>query len=183
MGEKFEYMGWQVSSRAILIDRLEPEIRIEIEVLCVDRELDQLLPLLEASEHYVRVFDEVDYDVLPAFVDITYTFLERQYGPYIDTESLQSIYNALHRLPIPLMGSPPVAWETLERVLAPAGHFGTAVLIAHQVGETSLPVLILFGTGMTVVINILQPTTKAFGDALAERIRRWGLADKGAGNK
>jgi hypothetical protein len=67
--------------------------------------------------------------------------------------------------------------------LTTAGPFGTAILIAHGTEEPkSWPALILFGLGMTVVINIVQPATRVLGEALSKEIRkRTGLDREGEG--
>jgi hypothetical protein len=68
--------------------------------------------------------------------------------------------------------------------LTTAGPFGTAILIAHETGQPkSWPALILFGLGMTVVINVVQPTTRALGDALSNEIRKRAGLDRGEGDE
>jgi hypothetical protein len=109
---------------------------------------------------------------------IAYESMPRRYKVAGDEGALR---DALGRIPVPTFGSPPASWEPLERLLTTAGPFGTAIVVMQQTGQKfSLPVLILFGTGMTVIVNVLHPTTKAFGEAIANRIRRWGLLDKDA---
>jgi hypothetical protein len=178
--QEYDFEHWQVSSRTVVVlNRVSPAligpVRIELEVMSVDDRLESLRQALLLSEVSERlpVVDSALFDVLTA---ATRDYFVRRYGAQ---GSWQDLRPALRELPVPVFGSPPASWETLERLVNSVGPFGTAVLLAHEVGGgISLPSLVLFGAGMTVAVNILQPTTRAFGDVIADRIRRWGPADK-----
>jgi hypothetical protein len=175
VGEGYVPEGWGVSSSTVLVSTVASRrVRIAVEVHAIDRELAKLREGLDRSEAAREVeFTRALY-LMSGY--IAYEYMPRRYevaGNEVE------ILDALQQIPVPMFGSPPAYWEPLERLLSTAGPFGTAILISQQAGQKlSMPALILFGTGVTVIVNVLHPTTKAFGEAIASRIRRWGLLDK-----
>lgn len=157
----------------VLFDVTEPEIRLEVEVLAVDRDLREVPIELPTWVQGLVTVEEVtmpdtDRQLVRAFADK----VAEQASVYIDNSGLA---NALNDLPVPTFGSPPVAFSHLGQLLKTVGPFVTGMVLAHEASpQMTMPFLLLYGTGMTVVVNIVQPVSGAFGDAVAYRIRRWG---------
>jgi hypothetical protein len=171
-------MEWQVSTKSILVDfRRAERNQFEVEVFSIGREPDILELLPDVRNTRARMFTpawplDPDLDYLEEFIGLLDDYHVRDYA-YAENIGHEQFYRALLSVRIPRFGSPPAAWDTLASFLTTAGPFGTAILIAHETGQPkSWPALILFGLGMTVVINVVQPTTKAFGDALSNEIRK-----------
>lgn len=183
----YQFFEWQVSTKSTLVDLEDPEHnQFEVEVFAVDREAADLLaslPVARSIKVYSRAWPmEPGLDYLDEFIRLIDDYHVRDYG-YAAAIGHEQFYRALLSVRIPRLGSPPAAWDTLASFLTTAGPFGTAILIAHETGQPkSWPALILFGLGMTVVINVVQPTTRALGDALSNEIRkRAGLDREGVG--
>ncbi len=179
----YQFVEWQVSTKSILVDfRRAERNQFEVEVFAIGTEpQDTLELLLDARNISTRAFTpawplESGLDYLDEFIGLLDDYHVGKYG-YAESIERDQFYRALLSIRIPRFGSPPAAWDTLASFLTTAGPFGTAILIAHETGQPkSWPALILFGLGMTVVINVVQPTTKAFGEALSNEIlKRAGL--------
>jgi hypothetical protein len=187
---EYTFFDWQVLAKTTLVDLRTIENRFEIEVFAFDREPSDVLELLPDARNitpkaFIPAWPlEPGLDYLHEFVGL---IDDRRMREYEQAESIghEQFYRALLSVRIPRLGSPPAAWDTLASFLTTAGPFGTAILIAHETGQPkSWPTLIFFGLGMTVVINIVQPTTRALGDALSNEIRkRAGLDREGEGDE
>jgi hypothetical protein len=176
VGPRYVLEGWGVSTTTVLADMTSRNVQLGIEVLAVDRELARVRERLDRLEGARQVEFRYALSMMAGY--IAYEYMPQRFKVAGDESELRE---ALERIPVPMFGSPPANWEPLERLLTTAGPFGTATVIMQQTGQkVSLPVLILFGTGITVIVNVLHPATKAFGEVIANRIRRWGLLDKDA---
>jgi hypothetical protein len=174
VGDRYVPGAWGVSTTTVLADIQHPTVRLAVDVLAVDRELAGVRERLDRLEGASPVEFRNALIVMAGYT--AYELMPRRFKVVGDEHELR---DALGRIPVPTFGSPPSSWEPLERLLTTAGPFGTAIVITQQTGQKfSLPVLFLFGTGTTVIVNVLHPATKAFGEAIANRIRRWGLLDK-----
>jgi hypothetical protein len=184
----YQFFEWQVSTKSTLVDLEDPEQnQFEVEVFAVEGDRPDLV-LSHKVDRNITGFTpawpmQQGLDYLDEFIRLLDDYHVRDYG-YAAAIGHEQFYRALLSVRVPRLGSPPATWDTLASFLTTAGPFGTAILIAHETGQPkSWPALILFGLGMTVVINVVQPTTRALGDALSNEIRKRAGLDRGEGDE
>ncbi|WP_435609898.1 hypothetical protein [Streptomyces sp. C10-9-1] len=94
-------------------------------------------------------------------------FKRAGYQPY--HHLADATYSSVVQLAVPTFGSPPSQWVPLDRVLQTTGIPGAAAVSVGLGAPPSITFMCAVG-GMSLLLNIAVPVTKAVGRGLAYRI-------------
>jgi hypothetical protein len=202
VGYQYGTRGWEASSRTTLVDPNERLPSLVVEVVASDIELVDALQSSAAGQFDIDAFRDIGfiealthrtldggpevlrlptgsdvYYALDVYCDIMAALSSGARG--WDREDLRSNLNGalLGELRVPLFGSPPAAWDTLGSLLQAGSPAATAFAVNLWQDGTPLTFL-LYYTGFTIALRVIDPVLGAIGDSLKVRIKTWLLRDR-----